>query len=199
MLLRTMARGMLGADALEENVVDGVTNLLPIYSESPGTVSFGDVSCFCQVPYHRRLPSLLREKAFNLWNSQNPQIPRQFLMKKNSRYKYLTNFSPTNFVRSDMVAVVERLYRIMIVSGKSTLTFYLLLFVSCMSFSGILDIDNSHIGQYCVVSYDGRPYPGIIQDVDTTDFELNVVHFVGENLFVRTEVTMFPSTTLNSS
>jgi hypothetical protein len=45
------------------------------------------------------------------------------------------------------------------------------------------DLDDTLIEQYCVVKYDGRPYPGIIQAVDADELEVNVMHCIGENRF----------------
>lgn len=39
--------------------------------------------------------------------------------------------------------------------------------------------DESYVGQWCVVKYDGLPYPGITQNVDVNDIEVNVMHRIG--------------------
>ena len=38
-------------------------------------------------------------------------------------------------------------------------------------------------GKFCVVLYDGKPYPGIVQDIDDTEIEVNVMHNIGPNRF----------------
>lgn len=43
--------------------------------------------------------------------------------------------------------------------------------------------DESQIGQWCVVKYDGLPYPGIIQYVDVNDIEVKVLHRIGTKRF----------------
>lgn len=35
--------------------------------------------------------------------------------------------------------------------------------------TGIEHFDETMKGTYCVVTYDGKPYPGIVQDVDDTE------------------------------
>lgn len=37
--------------------------------------------------------------------------------------------------------------------------------------------------QWCVVKYDGLPYPGIIQNVDVNDIEVKVMHRIGTKIF----------------
>jgi len=39
------------------------------------------------------------------------------------------------------------------------------------------------IGQYCCVEYDGKPYPGVILDIDDADIQVQCMHAVGENRF----------------
>jgi hypothetical protein len=43
----------------------------------------------------------------------------------------------------------------------------------------------SDIGKWCIVKYDGKPYPGIIIDVDVVDWnvEVKTMHSVGRNRF----------------
>lgn len=43
--------------------------------------------------------------------------------------------------------------------------------------------DESQVGQWCVVKYDGLPYPGIIQYVDVNDIEVKVLHRIGTKRF----------------
>ena len=47
------------------------------------------------------------------------------------------------------------------------------------------EFNDSLNGKHCVVTYDGRPFPGIIQDVDGNEHEVevNVMHSVGDNRF----------------
>lgn len=47
----------------------------------------------------------------------------------------------------------------------------------------VVDFDETLKGQYCVVTYDGQPYPGIIHDVDDEEIEVMVMHKVGENRY----------------
>jgi hypothetical protein len=44
-------------------------------------------------------------------------------------------------------------------------------------------IDESLKDQFCVVTYDGSPFPGIIVDVDDSEVEVNVMHRIGDNRF----------------
>ena len=37
------------------------------------------------------------------------------------------------------------------------------------------------IGNWVAVLYDDRPYPGIIQDVDSGEIEVKFLHIIGEN------------------
>lgn len=39
------------------------------------------------------------------------------------------------------------------------------------------------IGKWCVVNYDGLPYPGIVHDVDEGELEVKVMHKVGNNRY----------------
>lgn len=50
-------------------------------------------------------------------------------------------------------------------------------------FIEILLFDESFKGQFCVVTYDGKPYPGIVQEVDDSEISVNVMHSVGLNKF----------------
>lgn len=43
--------------------------------------------------------------------------------------------------------------------------------------------DESQVGQWCMVKYDGLPYPGIIQYVDVNDIEVKVLHRIGTKRF----------------
>lgn len=43
--------------------------------------------------------------------------------------------------------------------------------------------DESLVDRYCVVSYDGCPYPGKILDVDDTSLEVSAMHRIGSNRF----------------
>ena len=38
------------------------------------------------------------------------------------------------------------------------------------------------VGRYCVIEYDGLPYPGLIQDVDE-EIEVSAMHRIGNNRF----------------
>ncbi|XP_045199124.2 uncharacterized protein LOC123553489 [Mercenaria mercenaria] len=120
--------------------IPGTMKIHQIFSASPQTVSFRDVSCFCKVPH-----------------------PCQCFSPQTS-----TISSAGENLRSEQAQCQD----ISSFPDEGT-----------VEFKGILDIDRKHIGQYCVVSYDGQPYPGIIQDVDSTDIEVNVMHSVGENRF----------------
>ncbi|CAC5383317.1 unnamed protein product [Mytilus coruscus] len=44
-------------------------------------------------------------------------------------------------------------------------------------------LDQSVIGKWCIVTYDNKPYPGIIQDIDANECEVEVMHRIGENRF----------------
>ena len=44
-------------------------------------------------------------------------------------------------------------------------------------------IDESLISKWCVVAYDGLPYPGIVQDVDNDELEVKVMHRIGRNRY----------------
>ena len=46
-----------------------------------------------------------------------------------------------------------------------------------------IEFDESHIGKYCIVQYDGKPYPGLIQAVDENEVEVNAMRTVGDNRF----------------
>jgi hypothetical protein len=43
--------------------------------------------------------------------------------------------------------------------------------------------DESQVDQWCVVKYDGFPYPGIIQNVEVNGIEVKVMHRIGTNRF----------------
>ena len=43
--------------------------------------------------------------------------------------------------------------------------------------------DQSLIGEWCVVLYDGKPYPGKIEDTDEGSLEVNCMSTVGRNRF----------------
>ena len=43
--------------------------------------------------------------------------------------------------------------------------------------------EETFVGQWCVVLYDGFIYPGIIEDADDADVRVNVMHRIGENRF----------------
>ena len=53
------------------------------------------------------------------------------------------------------------------------------------SLGEIPEFDESLKGKYCVVIYDGLPYPGIINDVDDGEIEVMVMHRVGDNRYFR--------------
>jgi len=38
-------------------------------------------------------------------------------------------------------------------------------------------------GQHCCVEYDGKPYTGVILDIDDADIQVQCMHAVGENRF----------------
>ena len=42
---------------------------------------------------------------------------------------------------------------------------------------------NAKIGEYCVIVYEGEPYPGVIDDVDADSVEVNSMARVGKNRF----------------
>ncbi|XP_069109737.1 uncharacterized protein [Argopecten irradians] len=44
-------------------------------------------------------------------------------------------------------------------------------------------VDVDAIGEWCVVSYEGKAFPGIILDVDENDIEVKVMHRIGVNRF----------------
>jgi hypothetical protein len=50
---------------------------------------------------------------------------------------------------------------------------------------GLGEPSEYHINKWCVVLYDGKPYPGIILDVDAIDWgiEVKVMHHIGRNRF----------------
>ena len=39
------------------------------------------------------------------------------------------------------------------------------------------------MSRFCVVEYDGRPYPGVIEDVDEDDLEVKTMHLIGKNRY----------------
>ena len=47
----------------------------------------------------------------------------------------------------------------------------------------VTDVEESRKEQYCVVTYDNQPYPGIIHDVDDGEIEFMLMHRVGENRY----------------
>ena len=51
------------------------------------------------------------------------------------------------------------------------------------SISGVPENDESLNGLYCVVSYDAKPYPGVILDTDDGEIEVQVIHSIGRNRF----------------
>ncbi|WAR24732.1 hypothetical protein MAR_038401 [Mya arenaria] len=46
-----------------------------------------------------------------------------------------------------------------------------------------VSLDESLIDRFCVVDYDGRPYPGKIVDVDDNNIEVSAMHCIGDNRF----------------
>ena len=44
-------------------------------------------------------------------------------------------------------------------------------------------IDESLISKWCVVIYDGLPYPGIVQDVDDNELEVKTMNKIGRNRY----------------
>ncbi|WAR24274.1 hypothetical protein MAR_037943, partial [Mya arenaria] len=46
-----------------------------------------------------------------------------------------------------------------------------------------MSLDESLIDRFCVVDYDGRPYPGKIVDVDDNNIEVSAMHCIGDNIF----------------
>ena len=44
-------------------------------------------------------------------------------------------------------------------------------------------INEALISRYCVVLYDNKPYPGIIQDVGEDEVEVKAMHSIGRNRF----------------
>ncbi|WAR20605.1 hypothetical protein MAR_002443 [Mya arenaria] len=46
-----------------------------------------------------------------------------------------------------------------------------------------VSLDESLIDRFCVVDYDGRPYPGKIVDVDDNNIEVSAMHCIGDNIF----------------
>ncbi|WAR22139.1 hypothetical protein MAR_016113 [Mya arenaria] len=44
-------------------------------------------------------------------------------------------------------------------------------------------VDESLIGQFCMVLYDGIPYPGKVLDVDESDLHVQVMHRIGRNRY----------------
>lgn len=42
-------------------------------------------------------------------------------------------------------------------------------------------IDSQLVGKWCVVLYDDIPYPGVVQNVDDDDVEVEVMHKIGNN------------------
>ena len=47
----------------------------------------------------------------------------------------------------------------------------------------VIETDESLIGKWCVVSYDQKPYPGIIENVDEDEIEVKVMHNIGPNRY----------------
>ena len=52
---------------------------------------------------------------------------------------------------------------------------------SCLN--PVIETDESLIGKWCVVSYDQKPYPGIIENVDEDEIEVKVMHNIGPNRY----------------
>lgn len=44
-------------------------------------------------------------------------------------------------------------------------------------------IDSQLVGKWCVVLYDDIPYPGVVQNVDDDDVEVQVMHKIGNNQY----------------
>lgn len=44
-------------------------------------------------------------------------------------------------------------------------------------------IESKLVGQMCVVLYDDIPYPGVVQNVDDNDVEVQVMHTIGNNRY----------------
>jgi hypothetical protein len=44
-------------------------------------------------------------------------------------------------------------------------------------------VDSQLVGKWCVVKYDDVPYPGIVQNVDDDDIEVQVMHKIGNNRY----------------
>jgi len=42
----------------------------------------------------------------------------------------------------------------------------------------VTTVEESLIGRYLVILYDGQPYPGVVLDVDEDDVEVKVFHFI---------------------
>lgn len=45
------------------------------------------------------------------------------------------------------------------------------------------DINEGLVSRYCVVSYEEKPYPGVIVAVDDEDIEVKVMHSIGKTRF----------------
>ena len=45
-------------------------------------------------------------------------------------------------------------------------------------FETVKTVEESLIGQYLVILYDGQPYPGVVLDVDEDDVKFKVFHFI---------------------
>lgn len=43
--------------------------------------------------------------------------------------------------------------------------------------------DVNLVGKYCVIRYDGKAYPGIIEDLDNSDVQVHCMHKAGMNRF----------------
>lgn len=44
-------------------------------------------------------------------------------------------------------------------------------------------VDSHLVGKWCVVNYDDVPYPGVVQNVDDDDIEVQVMHKIGSNRY----------------
>lgn len=62
-----------------------------------------------------------------------------------------------------------------------------------------LACDENLIGKWCVVSYEDRPYPGIVENQDEDEIEVNVMHKIGKNRYfwpMTEDVIWYPITNL---
>ena len=64
-------------------------------------------------------------------------------------------------------------------------------------------IDSTHAGQYCVVMYDDKPYPGVIMSVDEDDVEVKCMHTLGKNMFfwpsIRDDISICTPNVMSSA